>query len=102
MHPGYHQIFANGSGDNCFGDFTKPNEVYINGIIQKNIQPFYKFVQEENYAKLIWKITVTSYTGMFCNSGHILEANLSHFHTLQVTDMRIMLQKSKRLISIDF
>ena len=102
MAQGDHKVFADGSGDNCFGPFTKPNEIHINGKNQSIIQSFYQFDEEENIAKLIWKESITSCLGMFCNCGHILEINLTHFNTSLVTDMRIMFQQCYLLTSVDF
>ena len=88
MAKGNHKVFADGSGNYCYGPFEKPNEVYIGGKYQSKIQSFYQFDEEETNVKLIWKTNIISCTGMFCNCGHILEINLSHFNTSQVTSMK--------------
>ena len=101
MAKGNHKVFADGSGNKCQGPFTKPNEVYINGKNQSTVQSFYQFDEEETYIKLAWKNTITSFLGMFCNCGHILELNLSHFNTSQETNIQIMFQDCHLLTSID-
>ena len=101
MAKGNHKVFADGSGNKCQGPFTKPNEVYINGKNQSTVQSFYQFDEEETYIKLVWKNTITSFLGMFCNCGHILELNLSHFNTSQETNIQIMFQDCHLLTSID-
>ena len=96
MAKGWNKVFTDGSGNLCSGPFEKPNEVYINGKNQSMIQPFYQFDNEENYVKLIWKTIITSCAAMFCNCDHILELNLSHFNTSQVTNMRRMFKEIGR------
>ena len=101
---GYHRIISEGgkvSEYECKTEFTKPNEIYINGKNQSIIQPFYQFYEEENYVKLVWKVPVTDCGGIFCNCGHILELNLSHFNSSQVTNMKKMFQDCHLLTSID-
>ena len=89
MHEGYHMVMSNGYGGfgyKCTMDFTKPNEIYINGKNQSIIRSNYQFDKKEgNYAKLIWKTPVINCESMFCNCDHILEMNLTHFNTAQVT-----------------
>ena len=92
MAKGWNKVFSDGSGNLCYGPFEKPNEVYINGKNQSTVMSFYQFDNEETFVKLIWKNSITSCIGMFCNCGHILELNLSHFNSSKVTSMQIMFQ----------
>ena len=97
---GWNKVFSDGSGG-CKYNFTKPNEVYIDGQNQSIIQSFYQFYKEETYVKLIWKNPVKNCESMFCGCSHILEMNLTYFNTSQLISMYKMFQYCLMLTSIE-
>ena len=54
----------------------KPDEIYINGIFQNNIDYKYYLNKTENNIKLLWKTNITSTQCMFCGCSQINEINL--------------------------
>ena len=89
---GTHLILANNQyldwGEFKFNiEYTKPNEIYINGIKQKTIKNKYIFNETINTVILIWNNTITDCKCMFCDCFDITEIDLSHFDTSQITDM---------------
>ena len=80
--------------------FTKPDEVYVNGIIQEN-KAFQVFNKDENNATLIWRHPITSCAEMFRDCGHIIEMDFSHFNISQVTKTIRMFNNCKMLKSLN-
>ena len=82
--------------------FTKPDEIYINGIKQINNQAVNSFTNNgENYATLIWKKPITSCKEMFFDCGHIIEIDFSNFNFSQVTNMLRMFKDCYMLKSLN-
>ena len=83
---GKHYILGNGADFNFEGiNFLK--EVYINGNKQNTIDYIYDFNQTDNYVKLIWDDNITNCNYMFYFCLNIIQIDLSHFNTSQVTQM---------------
>ena len=58
----YQKVYTNSENKKC--TFTKPDEVYINGIPESNV-PHHNFPENENPVKLVWKNPITSCRCMF-------------------------------------
>ena len=84
-----------------YTNFTYPNEIIINGIKQKNISNIYKFNEVINNVTLIWYEPIYNCRCMFYQCDAILEINLNHFDTSQVTDMASMFYSCSNFISLD-
>ena len=76
--------------DNVCGYYTRPNEIYINDIKQDKVKNKYDFNETINIVILIWNNTITNCNRMFYYCNNIIEMNLSHFDTSQVTNMGYM------------
>ena len=82
-------------------DYTRPTEIYINNIKQDEVKNKYTFNETINIVILIWNNTITNCYGMFYSCNNIIEMNLSHFDTSQVTDMGYMFAFCSALVSFD-
>ena len=63
---GYNNIFT--TGTECYDSFKSsnyPNEIYINGKKQNNINYYYYFNDTDNYIELIWNNSINNCAFMF-------------------------------------
>ena len=86
--------------DECEKQFTKPDEVYINGELKNNV-PEQEFPGEENEVILKWKNPITNCACMFRDCQHIMEIDFSHFDISQVTNVLNMFKDCKMLKSLN-
>ena len=99
---GYNNIFTNGTMCSpTFNSQNYPNEIYINGKKQNNINYYYYFNDTDNYIELIWNNNINNCGCMFYDCINITEINLSHFDTSQVTYMYSMFYNCESLTSLD-
>ena len=99
---GYNNIFTTGTiCSDGFNSQNYPNEIYINGKKQNNINYYYYFNDTDNYIELIWNNSINNCGCMFYDCINITEINLSHFNTSQVTYMNGMFYNCKSLTSLD-
>ena len=99
---GYNNIFTTGTiCSDGFKSSNYPNEIYINGKKQNNINYYYYFNDTDNYIELIWNNSINNCGCMFLDCINITEINLSHFNTSQVTYMYSMFYNCISLTSLD-
>ena len=77
-----------------------PNETYINGIKQDNINKIYNFNESENNIKLIWNYDLTSISQMFRGCSNITEIDFSDFDTSRFTSLKNMFYECWKLTSL--
>ena len=87
--------------DSFYNNFTEPDEIYINGIIQTEIKNKYYFSETTNTVILIYKHPITDCAAMFWTCNEIVEMDLSHFDTSHVTRMLGMFCDCYKLASLD-
>ena len=85
-----------------FNSQLYPNEVYINGERQNNVNNNYDLNQTNNFIKLVWNNNINSCRQMFYGCSDINEIILSNFNSSQVIDIIQMFSNCSSLISIDF
>ena len=71
-------------------DFDTPEIVYINENKKELVNKSYTFEETENSVILIWEKPIKNCEGMFESCDKIIEINLTHFDTSQVTNMHHM------------
>ena len=81
--------------------YIRPNEIFINGIKQNNINPYYNLDKFDNEVKLIWNQKIGITTFMFLECDKINEIDLSNFDTSKVTDMMSMFNGCSSLTSLN-
>ena len=74
----------------CVPHPAEPDEIFINGVNQSHINPYYYFQNLENNVTLIWKNSLKTTICMFKSCSKITEMDFSNFDTSQVTDMYAM------------
>ena len=84
------------------GYFLPPDEIYINGINQSQINSHYDLNISNNEIKLVWSEQIKSCDYMFNNCENITEIDLSHFDSSIVTSMGSMLYRCFSLVSVNF
>ena len=79
-----------------------PNEIYINGVFQTNINYTYYFTEENNNVELIWNNNnITNCHSMFSDCKDIEKIDMSSFNTSQVIIMNSMFKGCKYLVSLN-
>ena len=81
-----------------------PNEIYINNINQSEIQKKYYLNESGNNINnftLIWNNEISNAKNMFYDCSNIVEIDLSHFNTYNITNMEYMFSLCSSLISLD-
>ena len=97
---GEETIFFNAGGC-AFKKFDPPSEIYINNNKQnKGIYSFNFGNTINNIVKLKWNTPIYSTFCMFSWISSIIEVDLSHFDSSQVTSMDLMFQDCSSLTSI--
>ena len=93
---GFKRIFN--SDENCFNSSYYPNEIYINGDLQNEINYTYKFNKSENVVELIWNNNIYDSKCMFAGCYDIVEIDLTKFDSSQITCMYFMFGNCYNLI----
>ena len=85
-------------------DFTKPNEIHINGINQSDVKSKYNLNETKNVIKLIWNINFSMYSiaYLFRDCKKISEIDLSNFDQGTAIYMESMFFNCISLTSINF
>ena len=87
--------------DDFFNRYN-PCEIYINNSLSDDILNRYNFNDSENISIIIkWNNTIYDAESMFRDCEKIIEIDLSHFDTSQVTNMSRMFYNCTSLISLD-
>ena len=81
---------------------TLPNEIYINGINQTNIDYKYYFNESENIVKLVWYNNLGNLACMFHRCSKIKKIDFSHFNSSSVYNINSAFNGCNSLTSIDF
>ena len=81
---------------------TLPNEIYINGINQTNIDYKYTFNESENIVKLVWYNNLGNLACMFHRCSKIKKIDFSHFNSSSVYNINSAFNGCNSLTSIDF
>ena len=81
---------------------TLPNEIYINGINQTNIDYKYNFNEPENKVKLVWYDNLGNLACMFHRCSKIKKIDFSHFNSSSVYNINSAFNGCNSLTSIDF
>ena len=84
-----------------FPTYYYPNQIYINGELQKKVTYSYNFKQEYNFVELIWYNKLRSCDNMFRNCRDIIEFDFTNFDTSEVTIMRSMFICCSSLTSLN-
>ena len=84
------------------GYFLPPDEIYINGINQSQINSQYDLNISNNEIKLVWNKQINNCYSMFNNCESITEIDLSHFDSSNVTSMGSMFYRCFFLVSVNF
>ena len=82
-------------------DFDTPEIVYINENKKELVNKSYTFEETENSVILIWEKPIKNCEGMFESCDKIIEINLTHFDTSQVTNMHHMFYDCNNLKYLD-
>jgi len=91
---GYYKVYSY--------DYNKnPKIIYINKKKQTTVTRKYGFKESENSVILIWEKPITNCENMFKSCDKIIEIDLTHFDTSQVTYMEHMFDGCNNLKSID-
>ena len=94
------RIIGTGTKNIFYEEFVnRPDEVYINGDIQDNVDYSYKFHQENNYVRLVWSNIIDDCNQLFYGCSDITEIDLSDFDTSHVTTMECMFKDCSSLTS---
>ena len=86
---------------NCFNKAYFPNEVYINGELQNEVNYSYNFNQTYNFVELIWNNNINNCENMFRRCYDITEFDFSNFETSEVTTMWCMFLYCSSLTSLN-
>ena len=85
-----------------YSHFLPPDEIYINGINQSQINSQYDLNISNNEIKLVWNKQINNCYSMFNNCENITEIDLSHFDSSNVTSMGSMFFGCSSLVSVNF
>ena len=88
---------------NVFSNYTSyfPDEVYINGIIQNQVNYSYYFNQTESEVELIWNNSLNNCHYMFYECSNIKEITFCNFDTLKILYMDGMFYGCSSLKSLN-
>ena len=78
--------------DFYFKEDYYPEEVFINGNKQKELNYYYIFNDSYNSVELRWSTSINNCEYMFISCSNISEIDMSYFDTSQVTAMSSMFQ----------
>ena len=79
-----------------------PNEIYINGKNQNEVNPSYNLNQTDNIVNLIWNNDINSTFSLFYSCPDITEIDLSDFNSSQLKNTAAMFADCYSLVSINF
>ena len=82
--------------------YTKPSEIFVNGLPIDSNQNAYNFNEVLNNVTLKFNDSINSFKSIFNGLINITEIDLSNFDTSQVTDMQYMFYMCKNLEKINF
>ena len=107
----YIELIIEGGGENNIlyekgqpscPNVTLPNEIYINGINQTNIDYKYNFTESENRVKLVWYNNLGNLACMFHKCSKIKKIDFSNFNSSSVYNINSAFNGCNSLTSIDF
>ena len=81
--------------------FTRPDEVYINGIRQNQVQNQYYLNRTENYIKLVWNNTISNCNCLFKDCKTIISVDFSNFDFSQGLAANALFYNCELLTSIN-
>ena len=84
-----------------FPYIDKLKEIYINGVLQDEIDYKYYFNETDNIVNLIWDDDLNDCKFMFLNCSNITEIDLSNFNNSQVTNISYMFSYCLSLTSLN-
>ena len=85
----------------CGQKYSMPDELYINGAKNSKVVYNYKFKEKENEVKLIWNGIVSNCDCLFFGCKDIIEIDLSHLDTKQITSMSGMFYECNSLTYVN-
>ena len=85
----------------CSNGFQKPDEIYINGVNQSDINSEYIFENPVNIIEFIWKTEPDSTSCLFSNCTNIIEFDFSKFNSSKVTHSQNMFYDCSSLTSLN-
>ena len=97
---GYHVIYSNGTYQDC-QPVIIPDEIYINGVNQSEINNEYNFENNNSEITLIWYNPLESTNCMFRDCTTITEVDLSNFDDSQLCHMQFMFQDCHSLKNVE-
>ena len=87
--------------DNNISSFNEiPSQIYINGILQTNIDIIYDLNEEINNITIRWNFLLTNCNLMFYGLSNIIKIDFSNFNSSQVTNMIYMFYGCSSLESL--
>ena len=89
------------SSSTCGQKYSMPDELYINGTKNSRVVYNYKFKEKENEVKLFWNGIVSNCDCLFFGCKDIIEIDLSHLDTKQVTSMSGMFYECNSLTYVN-
>ena len=98
---GCHKIYADDI-TYSYSHFTKPDEIYINNIIQINSDNKYYCNETKNIIKLVWYNQTNIYSYLFRGCHNISEVDFSNFDSSNIIAMHAMFYDCYSLTSINF
>ena len=99
---GYRKVLGKKSDDSYYFDSNYyPNEIYINGEKQNNINYTYFFNQTDNFVLMVWYNNINNCKSMFHSCSDITEIDMSNFDSSQVTEMNSIFSECISLTSIN-
>ena len=97
---GNHPVF---SPDKCGNNnFIQPDAIYINGILNESISPYYDLDKEKNNITLFWNDEINSTACLFKQCKTINEIDFSNFNSSKLKYTHGMFWYCESLISIKF
>ena len=96
--PGNKKIISNFF---CGKKYSKPDELYVNDDKKESVVYNYKFTEKENKVKFIWNGIVSNCNCLFYECKDIIEIDISHLDTSQVTSMIGIFYECNTLTSIN-
>ena len=97
---GTHPVFSPGKCDN--NNFIQPDAIYINGILNESISPYYDLDKEKNNITLFWNDEINSTACLFKQCKTINEIDFSNFNSSKLKYTHGMFWYCGSLISIKF
>ena len=94
---GFKRIFSS----SFFGNNNDPDDIYINGLKQKNVGCLYNLNKADNLIELIWNNLINDCGYMFDGCSYITEIDFSNFGTSRTTKMNNMFSGCSSLILLN-